>query len=372
MEWFHLRRWSRNAEALSIPTGELFMRDKRVLVLINPVSGEGHAHRIWCEVVAPIFEKVGIKSISCLLTRAGHARSVLADYDLPSFDGIVMVTGDGVVGEVVCGLADLAQGRHDDAVIASIRTVFLGVIPAGRSNSVANSLFGNDPFTAARTIALGSCKDVALTKVLGGPRSAPVWGCLGMQWGLFADHQLSFADTKSRAIRILKTVYAPAKVVTLCKSYVGSLCFEVSPLAEWQRQKAEYRDPSNLPVANRLDSFSGDWRQIDARFLVCSILNLPFEGHLMLAPYVECDAGSMDIVVVRDLPHHRVNLIKFLVRVENGKHLSPSSPVELYKARSAILFPDGGGSINVSGDQYSDDLHPVSIDVHPRAARFCF
>merc|ERR1712150_142923 len=128
-----------------------------------------------------------------------------------------------------------------------------------------------------------------------------------------------------------------------------------------------------MGVSTRVETNSGDWRQIDATFLVCSVVNMPcISRWVRLAPHVDLDGGAVDIVIIRDLPHHRVNLVRMLVDAANGQHLDPQSPVEVYKARRAVLFPEGGGPVTVSGDYHSPGPEAVTIDVHPRAARFIF
>ena len=91
----------------------------RLLILINPAGGKGNAESLFRKHVQPMFEMAEIKStvivtgvsksILCnahwIITvfsveRRNHAREVVKGYDLSSIDGIVIVSGDGLVHEV--------------------------------------------------------------------------------------------------------------------------------------------------------------------------------------------------------------------------------------------------------------------------------
>jgi len=80
------------------------MYGKRVLVLINPYGGDKTAPRIWTDVVGPIFEKVSIKSTPVFLTHQGHAREIASSFSATDYDGLVAISGDGVLNELLNGL----------------------------------------------------------------------------------------------------------------------------------------------------------------------------------------------------------------------------------------------------------------------------
>jgi sphingosine kinase len=54
---------------------------------------------------------------------SGHAKDILKDLDLNSYDAIVTVSGDGIIHEVINGLLSRDDAHEIDIPI--------GVIPAG-------------------------------------------------------------------------------------------------------------------------------------------------------------------------------------------------------------------------------------------------
>ena len=119
---------------------------RRLLVLINPISGQGKAVQDFQEHVQPLFElaeitfnaivtggeqhsyicfsysiylpnvnnhtvRVEQSMLCCLMCaeRQNHARELMKEYDLSTVDGIVIASGDGLLYEVqytVCSRPD--------------------------------------------------------------------------------------------------------------------------------------------------------------------------------------------------------------------------------------------------------------------------
>lgn len=79
-------------------------RLRKVLVLVNPFSGQRQAARSW-EIARPILEKAHIEMKVVMTERAGHAYDIVhQDLKPGDYDGIVTVSGDGLIHEVVNGL----------------------------------------------------------------------------------------------------------------------------------------------------------------------------------------------------------------------------------------------------------------------------
>ncbi|WOL10210.1 hypothetical protein Cni_G18964 [Canna indica] len=87
-------------------------RPKCLLVFVHPLCGKGNGVKTW-ETVAPIFSRAKVQTKVTVTKRAGQAfdcMASLSDRELKSFDGIVVVGGDGLFNEVLNGLLSL---RHD-------------------------------------------------------------------------------------------------------------------------------------------------------------------------------------------------------------------------------------------------------------------
>ncbi|GAQ89220.1 Ceramide kinase [Klebsormidium nitens] len=86
-------------------------RPKSLLVLVNPFGGKRQAVQTW-ERIAPLFALAGAKCEVVKTKSVGHAFNLMdqaSDGELQSWDGIVVVGGDGLFNEVLNGLL---IGRH--------------------------------------------------------------------------------------------------------------------------------------------------------------------------------------------------------------------------------------------------------------------
>ncbi len=79
-------------------------KKRRILVFLNPFSGHGQAAESW-EIARSILEKAYIDMKLITTERANHAYEyVEKDLQLNEYDGIVTVSGDGLIHEVVNAL----------------------------------------------------------------------------------------------------------------------------------------------------------------------------------------------------------------------------------------------------------------------------
>eukprot|EP01083_Nonionella_stella_P283430 964753_1 len=114
--------------------------ERHFLVILNPFSGTKRAERIFKKIVEPIFSLSGIKMTLKHTERVGHASDMMQEMDLGEFDAILCVSGDGIVNEVVNGLA---ENGFD-----SLQKPF-AVIPAGTGNGTVMTLGFSSPLKAA-------------------------------------------------------------------------------------------------------------------------------------------------------------------------------------------------------------------------------
>ncbi|KAJ0017834.1 hypothetical protein Pint_10726 [Pistacia integerrima] len=99
-------------------------RPKRLFIFMNPFGGKKTASKIFLDNVKPLLEDADIQFTLEETTRQLYAKDVAKRLDLSKYDGIVCVSGDGILVEVVNGLLE----REDWS--AAIKMP-LGVIPAG-------------------------------------------------------------------------------------------------------------------------------------------------------------------------------------------------------------------------------------------------
>ncbi|KAJ7046827.1 ATP-NAD kinase-like domain-containing protein [Mycena alexandri] len=109
-------------------------RGRRVKVIINPHSGTKKGVAVFNKTIEPI-----LRSAQCTLdishtTRSGHAYEIAKTLSL-DYDAMVIVSGDGLVHEVLNGFA------HHEQPLNAFR-IPLAPIPTGSGNGLAINLLG--------------------------------------------------------------------------------------------------------------------------------------------------------------------------------------------------------------------------------------
>ncbi|KAG8217916.1 ATP-NAD kinase-like domain-containing protein [Butyriboletus roseoflavus] len=125
------KEWSSSITQVAYQGGN---PSKALKVLINPHGGPGKAPYIFAQKVEPILRAAGCTLDVTLTTRAGHATEIAQNVEL-TFDALVVVSGDGLVHEVVNGLA-----KH--ATPEKAFSIPIAPIPAGSGNGLSLNILG--------------------------------------------------------------------------------------------------------------------------------------------------------------------------------------------------------------------------------------
>lgn len=139
-------------------------RRRKILVLVNPFSGRRLAARNW-EIAKPILEKAYIEMNVIMTERAGHAYDIVNQELKPGdYDGIVTVSGDGLIHEVVNGL----YRRPDWLQLMS--SLNIGFIPGGSANGLVKAVldYAGEEYgveSAAFLVAKGRSMKMDLTEI---------------------------------------------------------------------------------------------------------------------------------------------------------------------------------------------------------------
>ncbi|KAL7874628.1 hypothetical protein SRHO_G00055980 [Serrasalmus rhombeus] len=108
-------------------------RPRRLLLLVNPFSGRGQAMQ-WCQThILPMIREANISYNLIQTERQNHARELIREISLHEWDGIIIVSGDGLLHEVVNGLMDRPDWEQ------AIKTP-VGILPCGSGNALAGSV----------------------------------------------------------------------------------------------------------------------------------------------------------------------------------------------------------------------------------------
>ncbi|CAO2194899.1 unnamed protein product [Urochloa humidicola] len=339
-----------------------FGRPKRLFVFVNPFGGRKCAKKIYDAEIKPLFEAAGVSITVQETEYQGHAREVASSLDLANFDGIVCVSGDGVLVEVVNGI--LQRTDWEEAIKMPI-----GVVPAGTGNGMAKSLLHAASETccvsnAVFAIIRGHKQSLDVCTILQGEKK--FFSVLLMTWGLVAD-----IDIESEKYRWMGSAridfYAVVRIMNLRK-YCGSIQFVPAPGYE------EYGEPiknvENCVVQSLeqkgkslLSSYPGPsvefqasgWRFVDGPFVAVWINNVPWAAEdIMAAPEAKFSDGYMDAVILKDCP--KADLLALLMKMGDGSYIK--SPFVTYlKVRACKLSPGQlvenpkrGGIIDVDGE----------------------
>lgn len=111
----------------------LLPRPRRLLLLVNPFSGRGQAMQ-WCQThILPMIREANISYNLIQTERQNHARELIREISLPEWDGIIIVSGDGLLHEVINGLMERSDWEQ------AIKTP-VGILPCGSGNALAGSI----------------------------------------------------------------------------------------------------------------------------------------------------------------------------------------------------------------------------------------
>uniref|UniRef100_A0A453FPD1 sphingosine kinase n=1 Tax=Aegilops tauschii subsp. strangulata TaxID=200361 RepID=A0A453FPD1_AEGTS len=299
-------------------------RPKRLFVLINPYGGKRRASKIYEAEIKPLLEAAGVEVTMQETRYRGHAREVASSLDLARYDGIVCVSGDGVLVELVNGI--LQRSDWEEAIKMPI-----GVVPAGTGNGMAKSLLHAASETcsvsdAVFAIIRGHKQALDVCTIAQGEKI--VFSVLSTTWGLVAD-----VDIESEKYRWMGSArfdfYALVRIMNL-RRYRGSVHFVPAPGYE------AYGDPvkqSETPIVeqngeSRVCSYQGpraefqgsDWRSIDGPFVGVCVYNVPWAAeNAMAAPEAKFSDGYMDAVILKDCP--KADLLALLLKMSDGSYV---------------------------------------------------
>jgi hypothetical protein len=189
--------------------------NKRFLVLCNPIGGRRQGKLIVERVVKPICAANAISVEVVYTERVMHAFELGRNNDFSLYDGVLLVSGDGLIHEFLNGLAARVRERSlpsdsdsdpDDDFVTFLSTFPpIGIVPGGTSNGVATTLHSSSPVQAMQAIIRGAAKPVDMYHVtspgkhmsrsvdhsssasIGGGRVIDVWDVHYFSWAIVAD-----------------------------------------------------------------------------------------------------------------------------------------------------------------------------------------
>ncbi|XP_035680290.1 sphingosine kinase 1-like [Branchiostoma floridae] len=228
-----------------------------LLVLLNPYGGQGKARQYFDDQVMPMMAEADV-SISVVTTEySGHAFDVVQSTDLSAWGGIVVVSGDGVLYEVVNGL--MSRPDWEQAI-----KIPLGILPAGSGNGLCYSInyalgepFEEDrmvhsTFVLLKATMKGHTRPLDLMSV--DTASERRYAFLSFQWGFSAD-----VDIESERYRYLggsRFLFGSLHNLMKLRLYRGKLSFLPVKDVDALKQARQVLSQNKLEVKPRSMSHS--------------------------------------------------------------------------------------------------------------------
>jgi diacylglycerol kinase (ATP) len=300
------------------------------LVIVNPIAGNGRAHRLTPRVEAWLGEH-GHTARLVETRERGHAERLVAAAGDLGHDRVVIVGGDGTVHEAVNGV--MADGQ-----VAAGARLSIGIVPAGSGNDlVRDLLLPLDPM-GALAIALGEQEraiDVARADdTRGRIRHFVVAGGVGFDAQVahvMFGHRLPWQ--KGRAGYFLST-------------FIELMRFR------------------NRRLVLTLSTDQGEVRTERLSLLV-AFANGPFlGGGMQICPGAEVADGLLDLCVAGDLS--RMEALRLLPGMYKGAHVGHPK-VEFMRAASIQFDGDHDTLVHLDGEPFGN--LPLTVGVLPSALR---
>ncbi|KAK4056709.1 sphinganine kinase lcb4 [Microbotryomycetes sp. JL221] len=376
-------------------------RQRRLRVIVNPHGGKGKGKQLFNETVAPVFKAAG-----CHVTidytgppdSTQNARNYGRDHKYDDYDVLVPVSGDGIVHELLNGLA-----ARSDAKTALHRTVICP-IPAGSGNALQVNLEGperaNDCVWAALAVVKGKELAMDLCSVTQGTKRSVSF--LTQAVGLMAD--LDLGTEHMRWIGEVRFTLGYIQGAITRKTYPFEIAVNIAPEGTDKIAMAQtFNDARNtgltktaingcttdedqslpeLKFGSVLDpltelegaqhhtdlpkTLSPGWHVIKSRIAWAYGGKLPFVSQdLKLFPPATGDNGLVDLAVMP--PVGRIAALTGMDGSEEGS-IFWNPEVRYYRCSAFRLTPlNPGGYISVDGEKVAHE--PFQVEVHQGLAR---
>lgn len=396
-------------------------RPCRMMLLVNPQSGKGQALTLYNSHIQRILHDAGIIHTLIITERQNHARELVREADLSQWDALVIMSGDGLLYEVINGLLERSDWEE------AIRTP-LGILPGGSGNALAASIHyysGASPASSEELLlscgfllcrGLVSRMDLICIHLASSPR---LFSFLSLAWGFVADvdiesekyrHVGAARFTVGTLVRLAslrnykgKLAYLPAAkdhsneeglrngVTVRCSNQGSSLspadssCHNTFHNSCHSNNSLKVRRTESTPSRSAIKSLPGppdsllpplsepvpgDWVVVPEEDFV--LMLAMYQSHLaedlLAAPDASLDDGVIHLFYVK-AGISRAALLRLFLAMEKGAHLATNCQHLVHtKVRALRLEPHSPkGMITVDGEVV--EYGPLQAEVHRGLSR---
>lgn len=229
---------------------------RRMMLLVNPQSGRGQALSLYNSHIQRMLHEADVAHTLVITERQNHARELVRDMNLAQWDALVIISGDGLLFEVINGL--LERPDWEEAI-----RLPLAILPGGSGNALAASVHhysGSTPVSSEELLTscgfllckgLVSRMDLVSVHLKSSPR---VFSFLSLAWGFVAD--VDIESEKYRHVGAARFTVGTLVRLASLRVYRGRLAYLPPSLDNHKEQPNSHT--SSLWPASNMYSFSND------------------------------------------------------------------------------------------------------------------
>uniref|UniRef100_A0A8C5G9L3 sphingosine kinase n=1 Tax=Gouania willdenowi TaxID=441366 RepID=A0A8C5G9L3_GOUWI len=347
----------------------LLRRPCRTMILVNPHSGRGQALQLFSGHIQAMLTEASVPYTLVITEHQNHARELVRKADLSKWDALVIMSGDGLLFEVINGLMEREDWQE------AMQTP-LGILPGGSGNALAIRLKHN---TGYREHTNGLFCGFLLCKGLVGSLDLVsihltsrqrLFSFLSLAWGFVAD--VDIESEKYRHVGAIRFLMGTLVRLATLRVYQGRLAY--LPVTEASKlPKGSIRGPVDSLLPGLDQPVPETWTVVkDEDFvLVLAIYQSHLAEDLWTVPGAQADDGVIHLFYVT-AGISRPALLRLFLAMEKGAHLACGCPYLVYeKVRALRLEPiSPQGVITVDGEMV--EYGPVQAQIHPGLASLTF
>uniref|UniRef100_A0A3B5ABV2 sphingosine kinase n=1 Tax=Stegastes partitus TaxID=144197 RepID=A0A3B5ABV2_9TELE len=341
-------------------------RPCRTMILVNPHSGRGQALQLFTGHIQGMLTEASVPYKLVLTEHQNHARELVKKADLSQWDALVIMSGDGLLFEVINGLMDREDWQE------AIQTP-LGILPGGSGNALAASTLQYEQKLPWNEELLLSCGFMLCKGLVGSMDLVSIhlasrqrlFSFLSIAWGFVAD--VDIESEKYRHVGAIRFLMGTLVRLATLRVYQGRLAY----LPTQSDGKTGAPVDSLLPGLDQPVPESWTVVKEEDFVLVLAIYQSHLAEDLWTVPGAMADDGVIHLFYVT-AGISRPALLRLFLAMEKGAHLACDCPHLVYeKVRALRLEPiSPQGMITVDGEMV--EYGPVQAQIHPGLAKLIY
>ncbi|XP_076866376.1 sphingosine kinase 1 [Brachyhypopomus gauderio] len=354
---------------------------QKMMLLVNPLSGRGRAMTLYTGPVQRMLIDAAVPHTLVVTERQNHARELVRSADLSEWSTLVILSGDGLLFEVINGLMEREDWEQ------AIHTP-LAILPGGSGNALAASVHyytQADPvwgmellLSCGFLLCKGAVRplDILSLHLSSGLR---LFSFLSLAWGFIAD--VDIESERYRYVGAARFMVGTLVRLAWFRSYQGRLAFLPAREACADPPSDAAKPPPPTPgpdqhgppddlLAPLGEPVPADWTVVEERdfVLVLATSHSHLAEDLVAAPDAGPADGHIHLFYVR-AGVSRATLLRLFLAMEKGTHLACDCPHLVYQRVRALRLEPATtpGVITVDGERV--EYGPIQAQIHKGYAR---